>query len=262
MKTKITTLLILVHCLVFSQESYLFEYNYTFKKDTLSNDFLTEKYFTVNSENNILFLGEAEVNLYESRDELSKPVTTGTTIKGFGKNLRPSRLNSLLIENEEGITFLRTYFDKIKIKYNEALTLDWIITGDTLSHNGYKCNVAETTYAGREYRAYFTNSIPIPYGPYIFAGLPGLIIYISDSSQSHIFELSQISKRVFSYDSIDSFISVSKEKFFQIEENYKTDPMSLLLHNNNLNYSRREELRNKLKEKLKHDNNPLELTNE
>ncbi len=46
---------------------------------------------------------------------------------------------------------------------------------------GYTCHKATTEYRGRKYTAWYTTDIPISSGPYIFEGLPGLILAISDS---------------------------------------------------------------------------------
>jgi len=233
MRTKIIILCLLIFNTILGQKSYMFEYNYTFKKDTLSEEFFTEKYYLVNYENNNFFISESDLNLFESKDELDQIYQGYGTIKGFSKNFKPSRLKSLKINKQENITFFKSYFNKIKVKYNDTLTLNWSITGDTLTYNGYKCNVATAFYSGREYKAYFTNTIPYHYGPYVFTGLPGLIVYLSDNNQSHIFELSKITNKIFSF-SIDDFIDVSKNKFNQIEYEYKTNPLQLLLPNKNI----------------------------
>ena len=56
----------------------------------------------------------------------------------------------------------------------------WQILGDTATIQGLACQAAETYYGGRRYVAWFAPSIPIADGPYVFAGLPGLIVKVSD----------------------------------------------------------------------------------
>ena len=53
---------------------------------------------------------------------------------------------------------------------------------------GYECLKATTTFAGRTYTAWFTTEIPLPYGPYKFGGLPGLILKIQDADKQFSWE--------------------------------------------------------------------------
>lgn len=65
--------------------------------------------------------------------------------------------------------------------------MEWqLIPGDTLIQN-HPCKKATCTFAGRNYVAWYTESIPLPYGPYLFGGLPGLIMEIHDTKHNWIF---------------------------------------------------------------------------
>lgn len=65
--------------------------------------------------------------------------------------------------------------------------MEWqLIPGDTLIQNR-PCKKATCTFSGRIYVAWYTESIPLPYGPYLFGGLPGLIMEIHDTKRNWIF---------------------------------------------------------------------------
>ncbi|MFT4031474.1 MAG: GLPGLI family protein [Siphonobacter sp.] len=60
---------------------------------------------------------------------------------------------------------------------------------------GYSCQKATTSFAGRNYEAWFTTDLAIADGPYKFTGLPGLIISIADTQNYFSFELVELKKQ-------------------------------------------------------------------
>lgn len=53
----------------------------------------------------------------------------------------------------------------------------WIICGDSVKTVlGYDCVMAECDYHGRHWKAWFAPEIPMPFGPWKFRGLPGLVL--------------------------------------------------------------------------------------
>ena len=78
------------------------------------------------------------------------------------------------------ITNIVTVTDKLLLNdylYTDSTSdMKWDLTGDTLTILDYHCNKASTKFRGRNYTAWFTNEIPVSYGPLKFGGLPGLII--------------------------------------------------------------------------------------
>jgi len=66
-------------------------------------------------------------------------------------------------------------------------------SNDTIKLLGYTCNKAIANFAGRKYTAWYTLDVPIPYGPYKFLGLPGLIIRIEESNGMYVWEFCSLS---------------------------------------------------------------------
>src|SRR5699024_1367735 len=58
----------------------------------------------------------------------------------------------------------------------------------------YTVQKATTSFAGRDYEAWFTMEIPIPDVPYVFYGLPGLIVELYDTENHYHFTLQSLSK--------------------------------------------------------------------
>lgn len=68
-------------------------------------------------------------------------------------------------------------------------SFQWIIEDDTKVIMGYGCRKATCHYAGRDYTAWYTDAIALSEGPYIFRGLPGLILDIRSDDGEYVFKL-------------------------------------------------------------------------
>ena len=99
------------------------------------------------------------------------------------------------------VTNLSTYKTKVQI-YDDLYNYEYTFTpdikwslekGDTVI-NRIPCKKATCHYAGRDYLAWYADIINLPFGPYIFNGLPGLIIDIRDTKGNWIFTYSGIEK--------------------------------------------------------------------
>lgn len=65
----------------------------------------------------------------------------------------------------------------------------WRIVADSCAIIlGYNCTLATTHYKGRDWCVWFTEDIPLNYGPWKLNGLPGLILQASDKTSQYIFK--------------------------------------------------------------------------
>lgn len=161
------------------------------------------------------------------------------------------------------------FYEKIfkdKFKYTEGLPLQkWDIQQETKEISGYKTQKATTSYAGRNYIAWFTSEIAISDGPYKFSGLPGLIIEIYDIQNYYHFQLSgfqQLKKLATVSIEKDQYIEISKADFLTAEDNYNRDPYGALTKAGvtiGWSKAREKEAIQELKENYKSRNNPIEL---
>lgn len=132
------------------------------------------------------------------------------------------------IKNNEIVQ--RTAGSTQKYQYEEPCPeLNWeILEGDTIIA-GYKCNKAKTSLFGRDYIAWYSPEINLPYGPYKFSGLPGLIFRVTDTNNHFDFLLDGFEKT-------DRFTPIylwkkdienaSRDKVRKIYKNYCADPLS------------------------------------
>ena len=83
------------------------------------------------------------------------------------------------------------------IEYTEKTpTPAWAyIPNDTATVMGYHCHAAKCNYGGREWKVYYTNDIPLPYGPWKLNGVKALILKAEDSEHNFIFEAEGLTQR-------------------------------------------------------------------
>jgi GLPGLI family protein len=59
----------------------------------------------------------------------------------------------------------------------------WNLQNETKKIGKFTCNKATAKFRGREYIAWYTTEIPLPYGPWKLQGLPGLILEGYDTTE-------------------------------------------------------------------------------
>lgn len=116
---------------------------------------------------------------------------------------------------------------KDKYQYEEKMpNFKWIMSRDKKNILGYECRKATTQYRGRNYTAWYTDKIPINNGPYVFGGLPGLILAIEDDKKYFHFEVvAVIQKPNDIYLRNDkSIFKVTRDKFRKVQQSYYDNP--------------------------------------
>ena len=74
----------------------------------------------------------------------------------------------------------------LNVRYEEPLpAFPWVITKERKRIGAYPCTKATLYFSGREWEAWFTEELPISSGPYIFGGLPGLILEMRDKDKEY-----------------------------------------------------------------------------
>ncbi|SHG14036.1 GLPGLI family protein [Chryseobacterium vrystaatense] len=93
-----------------------------------------------------------------------------------------------IIQSNEDIQYFRLVGMSV-LTYKEPVIKNWKLIDETKVINTITCKKAEVTFKGRNWVAWYSTEIPLPYGPYKFSGLPGLIIKITDEKGEYDFEL-------------------------------------------------------------------------
>lgn len=116
-------------------------------------------------------------------------------------------------------------------KYQEPFVLgEWNFTDTTATVCGYVCNMATIEYGGRSWKAYYTNDIPVSFGPWKFGGLPGLILQVEDTSGAFSFKAIQIRKYnlPFSSPQLPNVVVTERDKFVKAKNRYEENPLKNL----------------------------------
>ncbi|MDR0507114.1 MAG: GLPGLI family protein [Dysgonamonadaceae bacterium] len=111
--------------------------------------------------------------------------------------------------------------------YTEELNeIQWQITSDTLTCLNYLCQKATCDFRGRRYEAWFAPEIPVNDGPWKFSGLPGLILYVKDSTEKYVIkavgiEYANVPLKFAQKD----YIKTNRKEVDKIKKRYAEDPL-------------------------------------
>ena len=145
---------------------------------------------------------------------------------------QPSMTNVAVLDRKSGIysEFIPLEYEILKL--NEKPVQSWKLLNETKTYAGLKTQKAVTNWGGRYWEAWFTKEIPLNFGPYKFAGLPGLIVELADSKGNYNFRLVKSEK--FEHGevkTIDTFPTVATATYEQLRKKKLStyeDPLAFL----------------------------------
>lgn len=144
----------------------------------------------------------------------------------------------------------------------------WKIIEERKKIGNYNCQKAELNYGERKWIAWFTNEIPLQEGPYVFYGLPGMIVNIFDEKFNYDFSLIQVTDFKWKELNADKFRKkITWEDFKKLQKNYYTEPLSMINkadvksydESGNLIKTDFKEMKENIQKKIREKNNPIEL---
>lgn len=155
---------------------------------------------------------------------------------------RKFRENIVIDKQKNMETIQRTAGLIQRYQYDEPCpTLNWeLAEGDTIIAD-YHCKKALVSLWGRDYIAWYSPDVDLPYGPYKFNNLPGLIFQVVDTRENHKFTLNGLIK-VTQYHPIylwadKDIIKTNRNKVRKIYKNYCADPISALTSSSDIQIS-------------------------
>lgn len=250
--------------------NYKITYELTYQPDSTNTDSGKREEMLLYVGNGISRFSSAGKAIGDSlKANLNKSEFNPATLMLMGKQIPKTEFQYEIYKGvqAEKITYVKEIAQD-KYYYTDNNQFDWKIFEETDTVAGYRAQIATTSFAGRDYTAWFTQEIPFAEGPYKFNGLPGLIVKIQDDKGHYIFELTHIKKLEnpvsFTFRQ-EEFLETTQEKLLALEEEYKKDPIEYLqrsIPGLKIKYGEntdQKKVERERKEKLKKENNPLEL---
>ena len=210
------------------------KYELKFMPDTLERD----KFKT---QTMVLRMNTKGISVYQEYGKFrSDSVIAARTRNGKIKLSDTNEAIKYQTKARDNITIAKSWPEKHKILVRELIGLDgtFYYTEDktdfgwevdftqTKEIGGYTCHSAKGSYAGRDYQAWFTPEIPISDGPWLFCGLPGLILEVSSLDKEFLYTCMSIQAGTgpVSLRSLDTAFKTTRERFLKAKERYKVDP--------------------------------------
>lgn len=103
-----------------------------------------------------------------------------TTKEGFIYNI--NTITNQIKSRDIGFNYVKDVIPKI----------NWKILSEAKKIGGFECTKATCNFRGRNYVAWFSLDIPLPYGPWKLQGLPGLILEAYDTNKEIYFYFKSI----------------------------------------------------------------------
>jgi len=176
---------------------------------------------------NVLRMDSIHDKLVSENIEIEELIPTMINFKKLIK------FDPTIIKNypERGKSIFQQKVSSDMYRYTDNIKIEWQLQEEEKEIEGYTCKKANCHYKGRNYIAWYAPEVPITEGPYVFSGLPGLIMEIGDTENHYRFLLNGL-VAVDYYDPIyiltDKVVEVSRKEFRKMIHNIKTDPSSLL----------------------------------
>jgi len=254
-------LFVMISCHLLGQKSsFIYELKYKPHTDSIRLDTIT--YYLDTDKDVSLFRS----TMFRKSDSLAVK-------RGYGNGFDTEFNNKQLYVKKDAkentvlkYVFIPIAYSTFAIKMNEKP--EWKILPEKQTIGKYLCQKAEGSYGGRIWNAWFTSEVPISDGPYIFNGLPGLIIKITDDQGDYDFELVQIKdfkwKELYpaKYKKL-----ISWEDFQKIQTDFYNNPLSTLKKGDILNEdasgtlseANHRDVKESIRKNIRSKNNPIEL---
>ena len=265
-KSNLIIVLLLSTFTLFTAQSKRFYYELNFKRDTLGTNAKEIMVLEINKNTNI-FLS----NNYIVTDSLNE-INKNNVIFAYPKFKQVVEY----IKSDGSFNFINN-LSMHYYEFNAKKKINWKILNEKKTIGSFNAVKATAEYGGRIWTAWFSPDIQFPYGPYVFYGLPGLILQVFDDANNYNFSFIQ-NKNYNSELNSENFIkklfgdrkfNIQEKDWKKIQFNYYNNPIpeykngeAIMMEESGENYTSIDyrNLEKKIQNQIKIFNNPIELS--
>lgn len=156
----------------------------------------------------------------------TKKQSVGTAEINALLKYKPFYSTILLKSSENQLVYQNNVMAHVYQYEEEKPALKWKLINESKKILNYDCKKATVHYRGRDFIAWYATEIPLNNGPYIFEGLPGLILEVFDSNNKFHFSAMGIDKKksdIYMRNE-NTIINTKREKFREVQKNYYENP--------------------------------------
>lgn len=219
----------LFSCVLFAfinAQSNRFYYEVKFKPDTISGNEVKEFFITDVNPQSIKFYSLVNYE-YDSLYKKNGYYAGNYPEITLGHSLKRER------NTNKNINYL--YAGSVYVQMQTTDEMKWNILPQIKMIGKIKTQAAITSFGGRQWTAWFADSIPISEGPYKFRSLPGMILEVYDKDNYFHFTFVKNKKLEKEYDTsgfLENFgdekpILINKEKYIHLKQKDYDDPYAL-----------------------------------
>lgn len=235
---KLLTILLLLLSITSSAQNHRFIYEYTFVKDSLQKEETTveDMYLDITPKGSKYYSFAVYESDSISKAEMEKQIRGADTNvmikmthkrKGVVKSVLEKTYPDFEISQFESV-------GGVNYKVADDRKIKWKIEPETMKIGEFSAQKATTEMYGRKWIAWFANELPFQEGPYKFYGLPGLIVKLEDSSNSHIMELKGVKtlpkdfelKSALEKNTFTKTVEMEYPKYKKAYQNFLKNPVS------------------------------------
>ncbi|KUY29809.1 GLPGLI family protein [Elizabethkingia ursingii] len=271
---KLSILMISFFTTIAFAQSFRFVYSYKSIPDTLKKNNIIEEFMALDIDT------QQQKSVFSSLIKIKSDSNMTANISKGAMLFPDSRIRTYNVieknwSNKENFLYTHNHSINPILKVNDKRQFTWQVSKEKKEILSYPVQKATTKFGKREWTAWFSSVIPFSDGPYKFFGLPGLILKITDKTNSHSYELVAIEQiapssfKMLKDPSYTRVINISLEEYKkELIENRK-DPMRHIRQKvfrkevffnskqRKAEYLKENEIR--LTKEMAENNNPIEL---